>query len=173
MRIIRKGLSFGSKSFPKKHALCSEPPDEHALVLTFIILSNQKKNLVNGTMISMRTNWATVLIYYTWTGLAPFKMCPCDRGCEPQPNLCIFGVDKSSDPPRLDQGTPSNKDEFFHALYAQSIASCERKPAIHMVSDVVLEHLRADNIFADAILGKREKRTLLPPAPIRGKERTP
>ena len=37
-----------------------------------------------------------------------------------------------------------------------------------MVSDVVLEHLRADNIFAEAILGKRQECTLLPPAGIRG-----
>jgi hypothetical protein len=169
MRIIRKGLSCAFESGPKKHALCSEPPDEHALVVMYIILSNQKKNLVNGTMISMRTNWVTVLIYYTWTGLAPFKMCP----SEPQPNLCIFRVDKSSDPPRLDQGTPSNKDEFFHALDAQFPALCERKPAPHILSYVVLEHLCADNIFAEAILGKREKRTLLPPATKRGKWRTP
>ena len=33
-----------------------------------------------------------------------------------------------------------------------------------MLSDVVLEHRRADYIFADAILRKRQKSSLLPPA---------
>ena len=44
----------------------------------------------------MRTNWVTVLAYYTWTDLAPIKKCP----TEPQQNLCILGaVDERSGTP--------------------------------------------------------------------------
>jgi hypothetical protein len=42
------------------------------------------------------------------------------------------------------------------------------KPTVHIVSDVVLEHLCADDILAEAIMRKRQKCSLLSPAAIRG-----
>ena len=112
----------------------------------------------------MRTNWVAVLICYV-TDLVPIEMCPTKL----QRNLGILGgVNERSDPPGRDQGTPGNEDEIFHALDVQSLCLCKGIPTVDVVSDVVFEHLRTYDIFADAILGKREKSSLLPPAAVRG-----
>jgi hypothetical protein len=42
-----------------------------------------------------------------------------------------------------------------------------------MVSDVVLEHFRADHVLAEAILWKRQKCPLPPPAAIGGTGEAP
>jgi hypothetical protein len=118
----------------------------------------------------MRTNWVTVVIYYLWTDLAPIKNGPTD----PQQNLRVFGIiDERSDPPRCGHGAPSDEDEILHTLDIQSHSLCKGIPTVHIVSDVVLEHLLADNIFAEAILRKRQKCSLLTLAAIRSACGTP
>lgn len=79
-------------------------------------------------------------------------------------------VGERTDSPGRDQGAPGDEDEIFHALDVQSPLLCKGIPTVDMVSDVVFEHLRTYNIFADAILGKRQKGSLLPPAGVRGPE---
>lgn len=117
----------------------------------------------------MRTNWDTVPICYVWTDLLPIEKGP----VEPQHNLSILiGVNKRSDPPGRDQGTPGYENEIFHALDVQSPCLCKGIPTVDMVSDVVFEHLRTYDIFAEAILGKCQKGSLLPPAAVRGPGRT-
>jgi hypothetical protein len=57
--------------------------------------------------------------------------------------------------PRSDQSTTGDKDKIFHALDAQSVFLCPVKPADDVVSDVVLERFRADDVFAVAPVWER------------------
>ena len=66
-------------------------------------------------------------------------------------------VDERSGTPRHDHGTPGDENEVFHALYAQFHLLRPLKPANYMVPDVVLEHLRADDISAVTVMRKRQE----------------
>jgi hypothetical protein len=66
-------------------------------------------------------------------------------------------VDERGGTPRRDHSTPGNENEVFHALDAQSYPLRPVEPANHMVSDVVFEYLRADDIFAVTVMRKRQK----------------
>ena len=76
-------------------------------------------------------------------------------------------VDERGGTPRRDHSTPGDENEVFHALDAQSYPLRPVEPANHMVSDVVFEDLRADDIFAVTVMRKRQKCSGTP-ALIRG-----
>ena len=111
----------------------------------------------------------TVVIHYGSPNLAPNKTRPTiTEHSARQRDFGLRGViHKYGGSPRSDQSTTSDKNKFFHALDAQSVLLCPAKPADYMISGVILETFCADDVFAVAPVGKKQKCTAIP-EPVRG-----
>ena len=123
--------------------------------------SKEKKISVRRINVSWETDWVklTVMKHYGSLIVAPNKTRPAviERSAS-QRNFGIHSVvQERSGSPRSDQSTTRDKDKIFQFPDAKFLVLCPGKPNNHIISDVVLERFRADDVFATAPVGERQK----------------
>ena len=105
------------------------------------------------------TNWVgtTVVIRHMSPNMVPNEIGPkvAKQSARQRDFRLESVVHKCCSSPRGDQCTTSDKDKVFHALDAEIVILCPVEPLVYMISDVVFEHFRADNVVAATPVGKR------------------
>jgi hypothetical protein len=161
-------------SGPEKDTLCSEVLDEDTLIpgCGWTILSaepKKKEKSVNGESNQKRTDWVeelqlAIAMLYSSTLVAPNKTFPSVTEHRARKrNLRIRSVViERGRRPRSDHRTPVDEHEVFDALDGQPYVPRPVEPAVHMVPDVLLEHLYVNSIFMVAPLRKGQKRSATP-----------